>query len=151
MSVLLLRLWLIWVMSGHFFGVKTTIFNSSLMSEMQKKEINPNHNFSCLHWMKMISAPPNDLGGKTTFFPHYFALSLNWVKIWEVSEVVIFGGVHPSWTSRRHLLHLVAGLQLHRGLGVACACFWPFGRHVRFRLSVPSPPTYQEHRRLEYW
>ena len=71
------------------------------MSEMQKKEFNPNHNFSCLYWMKMISAPLNDLEGKTTIFSYYFALFFNWVKIWEVSEVVIFGGVHPSWTSRR--------------------------------------------------
>ena len=49
----------------------------------------------------MISAPPNDLWGKTTILSYYFALFFNWVKIWEVSEVVIFGGVHPSWTSRQ--------------------------------------------------
>ena len=63
------------------FGVKTAIFNGFLMYKKPKKKSNPNHNFSCLYWMKMISAPPKDLGGKTTFFSYYFALSFNWVKI----------------------------------------------------------------------
>ena len=62
------------------FGVKTAIFNGFLRYKKPKKKSNPNHNFSCLYWMKMISAPLNDLEGKTTIFSYYFALFFNWVK-----------------------------------------------------------------------